>query len=91
MQTEMICTTGHYINVYLSDAIGKCLLDVFILLNEANSEPSYEENKAIQELVEDTILSLYPCSKDELVVVLWNLLNDSSFECLSYGVQVFVK
>lgn len=77
----MQVASGCYLNLF--DCSGE--RDIFIIFNEANSEPTSEELNTLTELVE---CELEKYSSKE---ILKKIIEDSKLECVKFGVQVLTK
>ena len=73
-----VAATGHYLNLFSADGT----LDVFVIFNEANSEPTVEEIDKLQTLVDQHIIG------NASEKALEKLIEDTGLECVKYGVQV---
>lgn len=79
--------TGFYINVYGNG------IDVFVIINEANDEPTTTEINKIAEMVEYAIENNLPLSKSRADFIQSTLdwISDSGLNCVQYGIQILVK
>lgn len=82
----MQVATGHYVNVF--DVMGA---DVLLILNEPNSAPLPEEVGLLEAAVAKAIRGHVCADRDELEIILENLIENMKCECTSYGFQVIVK
>ena len=82
----MQVAAGHYVNVF--DVMGA---DVLLILNEPNSAPLPEEVGLFEAAMAEAIRGHVGAERDELEVVLENLVGNLKCECTSYGFQVIVK
>lgn len=83
----MGCATGFYINVYGNG------VDVFVIINEANDEPTTTEINKITEMVEYAIENNLPLSKSRADFIQSTLdwISDSGLNCVQYGIQILMQ
>ena len=78
---SLAAATGFTLNLFDADGT----LDVFVIFNEANAEPTMEEIEKLQTLVEQNIIG------NASEKALEKLIEDSGLECVKFGVQVLRK
>lgn len=83
----MGCATGFYINVYGNG------VDVFVIINEANDEPTSTEVAKIEEMVEDAIENNLPLCKNrtEFIQSTLDWISGSGLNCVEYGIQILMQ
>ena len=83
----MGCATGFYINIYGNG------VDVFVIINEANDEPTSKEVAKIEELVEYAIVNNLPLSKNraEFIQSTLDWISSSGLNCVEYGIQILMQ
>lgn len=82
----MKTATGNYMNVY-DDLRGG--LDIIVLFNEANSEPTSEEISILENLITKEVGKQgdVPGLRRHLT----DIIEASDLDCVEFGVQVIVK
>lgn len=88
----IMVTTGNYINVTEENHDGN-LMDVFVILNEPNDDPTIEETQIIIDITEEMIKEYsYPdMLVDDFKHELSLALEDASVNCTAWGVQILVS
>lgn len=82
----MKTATGNYMNVY-DDLRGG--LDIIVLFNEANSEPTSEEISILENLIAKEVGKQGDVSG--LRRHLTDIIEASGLDCVEFGVQVIVQ
>ena len=79
--------TGYYINVYGNG------VDVFVIINEANDEPTTKEINQITEMVEYAIENNLPLRKnrEEFIQETLDWISASGLNCVQYGIQILMQ
>ena len=79
--------TGYYINVYGNG------VDVFVIINEANDEPTTKEINQITEMVEYAIENNLPLRKnrEEFIQETLDWISESGLNCVQYGIQILMQ
>ena len=72
--------SGYYLNVF-----GKNGLDLFVILNEANDQPTLDEYEILYELMEQEVI------KGSSEEVIKEVIELSELNCVAYGVQVLYR
>ena len=73
--------SGYYLNLYKEWSF-----DILLIFNEANTTPTLAEHVALQYMIEESLPSLKGKDRKTASEVLSNLVNNSGFECVAYGV-----
>ena len=76
----MTRASGYYLNVF-----GEKGLDLFVILNEANDQPTMDEYDILYEIMEQEV---YKGSSAEVIKEEIEL---SELNCVAYGVQVLCR
>ena len=79
--------TGTYINVYYIDR-GRCVYDIYVILNEPNDEPSVEEVQAIYDAVTNLLAEKDRKYKYVTTEELELAIGKLGLSCTSLGIQV---
>lgn len=80
-------SNGYYMNIYKNYKF-----DLFIIFNEANSEPTKSEIVALQYIVEEEMENKNLLkNRKEFVSHLQQVIEETGFECVEYGVQILIK
>ncbi|MEE1256001.1 MAG: hypothetical protein UHN47_05765 [Lachnospiraceae bacterium] len=83
---KITCASGHYINLYGNG-------DVFIILNEANDEPTAEEYCSIEQEISSVMQTNEFLSQQDLKDRVDEKLTylEEQMECLQFGYQLIVN
>lgn len=78
---------GYYMNIYKNYTF-----DLFIIFNEANSEPTKAEINALQYIVEEEMENENLLKdRKEFASHLQRVIEETEFDCVEYGVQILIK
>ena len=87
-----VITTGNYVNVATANKDGKTM-DVFVILNEPNDNPT---DKDVEKIIEITKNAIHEYSYPEMLIADFKIelaeeLEDAPIGCTTWGVQILVS
>lgn len=82
----MKIATGHYINLYEEKG-----MDIFLILNEPNGEPNWEDMDEIVTAAESVIANNSGAEREKLMKLLEAAIELTDCESIKFGFQILIK